>query len=231
MKPAFIIKIVIDVGMSALFLLLMSYPLLDDSPHEWLGAAVFLLFLTHNILHYRWYKHLFKGKYTAVRVLQTITNLLLWAAMIGCIVSSLCISGHVFAFLDLNAARIGRSLHLVSTVWAFILGSIHLGLHGQMFIGMLKNGMKLQGQIAVVFKWIARTAVLVISAFALYVFITRKMWEEMFYLTEFKWFDDEKTLVAYLFENACLMTMIAAAGHCLKTWISRASIKRQKRRS
>ena len=92
MKPVFIIKIFVDICMSALFLLLMSYHLLDDAPHEWIGAAVFLLFSAHNILNYRWYKNLFKGKYTAVRLMQTETNLLLWVTMLGCIVSSLCIS-------------------------------------------------------------------------------------------------------------------------------------------
>lgn len=229
MKPVFIIKIFVDICMSALFLLLISYHLLDDAPHEWIGAAVFLLFSAHNILNYRWYKNLFKGKYTAVRLMQTETNLLLWVTMLGCIVSSLCISGHVFAFLDLDAARMGRSLHLVATVWAFILVSIHLGLHWQMFIGMSKKVFKVQGNAAVIFRWTARVIVLAISASALYIFITRKMWEEMFFLTEFKWFDYEKTLLVYLLENVCLMTMFGAVGHYSKKLISRITIKKQKK--
>lgn len=216
--------------MSVQFLLLMSYHLLDDAPHEWIGAAVFLLFLTHNILNYRWYKNLFKGKYTAMRAVQTITNLLLWAAMMGCIVSSLCISGHVFAFLDLDAARLGRSLHLVATVWTFIFVSLHLGFHWKMFIGMSKKVVKVQGNVAVVFRWLPRIVVLAISAFALYVFITRKMWEEMFYLTEFKWFDYEKTLAVYLLENVCLMIMFGAVGHYSKKLVSRITIKSKKKR-
>lgn len=229
MKPVFIIKIIVDICMSALFLLLMSYHLLDDAPHEWIGAAVFVLFLAHNILNYRWYKNLFKGKYTAIRAIQTTINALLWAAMIGCIVSSLCISGHVFAFLDLDAARMGRSLHLVATVWAFILVSIHLGFHGQMFIGMSKKVVKVQGNVAIILMWLARIVVLAVSAFALYVFITRKMWEEMFYLAEFKWFDYEKTLLVYLLENVCLMTMFGAGGHYSKKLISRITIKKRKK--
>lgn len=224
MKPVLIVKIAIDLCMTVL-LLLMSYHLLPDAAHEWIGASVFALFLAHNILNLRWYRNLFKGKYKAVRIMQTTVNFLLWVAMIGCIVSALIISGHVFAFLNFSSARFGRALHLSATVWAFLLMSFHLGLHLQMFIGMAKKIAKPSDKAAIILKWVFRAAAAV-CAFGLYVFISRRMWEELFLLTEFKWFDYEKSLLLYLLENAAMLTLFAAIGHYSKAQID----KRRQRR-
>ena len=77
-----IIRITVDAGMYVLFLLLMGYHLFENLHHEMLGAAVFILFFIHNGLNWRWYKNLFKGKYTLSRSLQTGCNLLLCTAML-----------------------------------------------------------------------------------------------------------------------------------------------------
>ena len=71
MKPAAIMKICVDVVMYILFLLLMGQYLLRNAPHEWLGIAAGVLFVLHNVLNYKWYKSLFKGKYHATRLLRT----------------------------------------------------------------------------------------------------------------------------------------------------------------
>lgn len=223
MKPVLIVKIAIDLCMTVLLLLLMSYHLLPDAAHEWIGASVFVLFLAHNILNLRWYRNLFKGKYTAVRIMQTTVNFLLWVAMIGCIVSALIISGHVFAFLNFSSARFGRALHLSATVWAFILMSFHLGLHLQMFIGIAKKIAKPSDKAAIILKWVFRAVAAAICAFGLYVFITRSMWEELFLLTEFKWFDYEKSLLVYMLENTAMLTLFAAIGHYLKKAMQKLS--------
>lgn len=223
MKPVLIVKIAIDLCMTVLLLLLMSYHLLPDAAHEWIGASVFVLFLAHNILNLRWYRNLFKGKYTAVRIMQTTVNFLLWVAMIGCIVSALIISGHVFAFLNFSSARFGRALHLSATVWAFILMSFHLGLHLQMFIGMAKKIAKPSDKAAIILKWVLRAVAAAVCAFGLYVFITRSMWEELFLLTEFKWFDYEKSLLVYMLENTAMLTLFAAIGHYSKKVMQKLS--------
>ena len=86
-----IIKITVDAAMFVLFLLLMEYHLLPSVAHEWLGISVFVLFIAHNALNYKWYAVLFKGKYTAIRIVQTVVNFLLWVAMICCIISSILV--------------------------------------------------------------------------------------------------------------------------------------------
>lgn len=90
-----IIKIAVDVAMFVLFLLLMEYHLLPDVAHEWLGISVFVLFIAHNALNYKWYTVLFKGKYSAMRTIQTVLNLLLMITMLLCVISALFVSREV----------------------------------------------------------------------------------------------------------------------------------------
>lgn len=54
MKPIRIVKICIDILMYVLFLLLMGQHLASGTLHEWLGVGLFVCFLAHNILNYRW---------------------------------------------------------------------------------------------------------------------------------------------------------------------------------
>ena len=178
-----VVKIIIDIAMYLIFVALMQEHLWGGL-HEWLGITLFVLFITHNILNFGWYKSLFKGKYKAPRIVSAVINIALLAAMICCMVSSVLVSGKVFAFLNLGGARFGRTLHLVATAWAFVLMSLHLGL----------NFTPLAGQIIVV----------LLAAYGIYVFGDRALYEELFFLTEFKFFDPDKSATAYFFETIAM---------------------------
>ena len=56
MKPKAIVRIGIDIGMTVLLLLLMAYELIGSSLHEWIGLAMFVLFVCHHLLNRGWYK-------------------------------------------------------------------------------------------------------------------------------------------------------------------------------
>ena len=71
MKPKQAVKICVDAVMTVGMLFLMGYHLWGDTAHEWVGAGLFVLFILHHVLNWRWWSGLFKGKYTAARVLQT----------------------------------------------------------------------------------------------------------------------------------------------------------------
>ena len=70
----------------------MAYMLIGEAAHEWMGAAMFVLFLLHHVLNWRWYRNLVKGKYTALRILQTVVDFLVLLAMIGLMVSGIMLS-------------------------------------------------------------------------------------------------------------------------------------------
>lgn len=171
-----IIKIAVDAAMYALFLLLTGYHLLGGAVHEWLGISVFVLFLVHNALNYKWYAVLFKGRYTALRIVQTVVNFLLWVAVICCIVSSMLVSRTVFAWMNAGNAMAGRALHMISTAWAFLLMSVHLGLHISFFAAMAKR-IRIPALAATNIKWVLRVVVLGITVYGIVVFVQRAFYE------------------------------------------------------
>lgn len=221
-----IIKICVDAAMAVLFLLLMGYHLLDSAAHEWIGISLFALFLVHNALNYKWYLALFRGKYGAVRILQTVINILLWAAMLCCIVSAMCISAYVFPWTHTNMVM-GRKLHLGATVWAFLLMSLHLGFHWSYFIGMAKKIAKPNERAAVILKWAFRALMLVVCLYAATVFNARDYFADMSFTVEFKFISDAdyaKSVAQYFFETLSVMALFTAIGYYLKKAVMNISV-------
>lgn len=204
MKYKQVVKLIIDIAMYLIFVALMQEHLWDGL-HEWLGIALFALFIVHTILNFRWYQFLFKGKYTPTRTTSAIINIALLAAMLCCMVSSVLVSGKVFAFLNLGGARIGRTLHLVSTAWVFVLMSLHLGLHLAPFANKLKKHRQ--------FLWAGRIIAVLLAAYGVYVFVDRAFYEELFYLTEFKFFDTDKSAALYFFETIAMSSAFATLSY------------------
>ena len=139
MKPKQIIKIFVDVVMTGLFIVLMAYHITGNTVHEWLGISLFVLFILHHILNIGWYKTVFRGRYSPMRIFMLVLNCLLFIAMLGMMVSGIMLSREVFGFLHLRAGMFGRRLHMVSTAWGYLLMSMHLGMHWGMVVGMVSR--------------------------------------------------------------------------------------------
>jgi len=204
MPPRKYFKLALDLVMYLLFLLLMGAHLTSAALHEWFGVGLLTCFILHNILNYRWYKALFKGKYTILRTVQAAVNILLFLAVLGCLISSLMISGVVFGSIRLPNIGLGRGLHMLSTAWGFVLMSVHLGLHLRT-PKMVKK-----------FRIILYAIALIIAIYGIFVFAERKLWEELFLLVEYKWFDYDKTILMYLFETFAISMSFAALTHIIK---------------
>lgn len=200
MKYKQVVKPIIDIAMYLIFVALMQEHLWDGL-HEWIGIVLFVLFIAHSILNFSWYQ----GKYTPTRTILAVINIALFAAMLCCMVSSVLVSGKVFAFLNLGGARIGRTLHLVSTAWVFVLMSLHLGLHLAPFANKLKKHRQ--------FLWAGRIIAVLLAAYGVHVFVDRAFYEELFYLTEFKFFDTDKSAALYFFETIVMSSAFATLSY------------------
>lgn len=139
MKVNLIIKRSVDTAIHILFLFLMGQCVLRGAVHEWMDISLGILFVAHNILNYKWYKTLLKGKYSRVRTVQLVINILLSLAMLFCMISGILVSQHIFAVGNGRTIEFGRHLHLVATAWAFVLMTVHLGLHWSIFSAGLKK--------------------------------------------------------------------------------------------
>lgn len=181
MKPKMMLKMGLDLVMIVLLLCQMAYMLIGEAAHEWMGTAMFVLFLLHHVLNWRWYRNLVKGKYTALRILQTVVDFLVLLAMIGLMVSGIMLSREVFSFLPIRGGMgFARILHMLAAYWGFILMSVHLGLHWGMIMGMARK----IGRVSPsrVRTWIVRLFALAVSGFGIYAFLKNNIADYLFVL-------------------------------------------------
>lgn len=218
MKLSKVIKIAIDAAMFILFGLLVGYHLLPRVFHEWAGISVFILFIVHSVLNWRWYAVLFKGKYPAIRVIQTVVNLLLCIAMVGCMASAILIAREAFDLSIRGIGEIVRMLHFIATAWTFILMSIHLGLHWRQVL-IIGQKVTMNKTAKTILVWLFRVFVLAICAFGIYVFIIRRYWEGLFLVTPYAFLDDSKSVFVYLLESVALSALFVSIAYYTKKLI------------
>lgn len=182
-----LLRIIIDIFMCLIFIVLMGHHITENLIHEIFGTILFVLFITHHILNYRYYKTIFKGKYTFKRVSILIIDILLFISMICMIISAINISSNVFSFLNIQTKIWGRKLHMLSTSWGFVLMSIHVGLHLNVLINKLND------------KIIYYLIYILLVIYGMYSFIKLNIISDMFLLNAFKYYDfNESPIVFYL---------------------------------
>ena len=188
------LRIIIDVAMYIIFIILMGHHVTGNLIHEILGTGIIVLFIIHNILNIKFYKAIFKGKYNLKRLFLTLIDILLLFCMIGIIISSMIISIDVFAFLNIQTTSFGLKLHMLSTSWAFVIMSIHLGLHLNSLINKINGKMKNS-----TFEYIYYLVFLWLLIYGIYSFIKLNFISDMFLLNPFKVYDfDESPFIFYL---------------------------------
>lgn len=227
MEKKFIFKIAIDMLMTVLLLFLMARQLTGDSAHEWLGAAMFVLWIFHHVLNWNWYSHLFKGKYTTSRMVQTVVDVTLFFCILGLMVSGIILSREVFAFLPISkGVAFARSLHIFSSFWGFALMALHLGLHWNMVLGMVRKavGVGLSRHMQIILRIIA----VLIAGYGLYAFIRNQFLSYMFLLSGFVFFDYERPVLLFFTEHAAIMGMFVFLAHYVLKGI-RGITERRKR--
>lgn len=212
MKKTFRYKIIIDMGMTVLLLFLMARQITGESAHEWLGAGMFVLWIAHHILNRSWYSHLLKGKYTPMRILQTVTNVALLLSMLGLMVSGIILSREVFAFLPISGGiAFARSLHIASAFWGFVLMALHLGLHWNMILGMVR---KAAGPAESKWKrYVLRIAAAAVAGYGLYAFVKNQFLSYMFLQSHFVFFDFERPTVLFFTEYIAIMGLFVFLAH------------------
>lgn len=218
MKPKMMLKMGIDLVMTVLLLCQMAYMLVGETVHEYLGTAMFVLFILHHLLNRNWYRSLKKGRYGAVRVLQTAVNTLVLLCMLGLMVSGVILSREVFAFLPIQGGMgFARILHMLASYWGFVLMSVHLGLHWGMVMGMARRLCRTKEGSAV------RTVVLRLLAaavciFGICAFVKNNIADYLFQRSQFVFFDMEQPLALFFAEYLAMMGLWA----CLAYYLSRA---------
>ena len=212
MKAKAIVKMAVDVLMTLILLFLMGYQFWGDVAHEWAGAGMFVLFLAHHALNGNWYKALFRGKYTSARIFMLLINMLLLLVMTGLMVSGIILSRDVFAFLPISGGiALARPLHVFSSFWGFVLMALHLGLHWNMILAMVRRAAgPVTSKLA---QALLRAGACAVAAYGLYAFIRNRFLSYLFLTSSFVFFDFERPLILFFTEYAAIMGLFVFIAH------------------
>lgn len=215
MKTETVVKVIIDIAMTVLFLILMAYHITGNLLHEWLGAVLYLLFIAHNLFNLKWYRAIPKGRYTSVRIVRTTINLLLLIAMLGLIISGMMLSRDVFGFLNIRAGRAGRRFHVASAAWGFVLMSAHLGFHWGAVTGMVQK-LTPKALLSTTL-YICRIAAIALSGYGICSFIARQVWRKTAFLVGYTFFDYKEPAFWFFADYVSIMGLFACIAYfCMK---------------
>lgn len=200
------IRMIVDISMTVILPLLMAYSLIGETFHEIAGITMFAMFVVHQTFNRKWYAALFKGRYTARRIFQTVVNLLLLIFMILQPISGILMSKHLFTFIEApGAAATAREIHLVLAYWGFALMCVHAGTHLTAPLSKLQK--KHKGV------WIAVVSSLAaVSAYGVYAFIKRQIADYMFMKSAFVFFDFSEPRVFFFLDYLAVMVLFGTLG-------------------
>ena len=216
MKRDVILKVMTDLCMTAALLVLMSYELVGQAVHEWLGLSLFILFILHHIWNRKWSRNIFKRKHTLFSILQTFLVICALITMAGSLISGVILSRHALAFWPIAGGRsFARSLHMVSAYWGFVFLSLHLGFHWSMIMGIVKKHLK---RMSVVPIWIWRGAAFLTAVYGVYAFVKRGIGEYMVLKNQFVFFDFDEPLAFFLVDYLAVLAFFVWRGHYLAKW-------------
>lgn len=161
-----------------------------------------------------------------MRTVTLCVDILVLLAMLALMYSGIVMSRHVFAFLPIESGMaLARKLHILGAYWGFILMSLHLGLHWNMLLGMLRKQIKLP---------VSRTrntalflVSAVIAAYGVYVFISRNFATYLFLQSEFVFLDySEPNLLFYLDYLALMGLCVFIAHYASKLFRRKKEVKK-----
>ncbi len=220
MSKKAVLKLVTDALMTVGLLLLMSYSLLGEAAHEWVGIAMFALFVLHHGLNLKWTKSLGRGRYTPFRVLQTVLAALVLITMLGSMASGVVLSRYALRLDIRGLSGEARTVHMLCAYWGFALMGVHLGTHWSAIMGMVRKLTKKTPPC-----WLLRTLAGVLAAYGLYAFWRRDFGNYMLLRYHFVFFDWEEGLLPFLLDTVAILALFVIIGHYLSVGAKRLGRK------
>lgn len=93
---------------------------------------------------------------------------------------------------------------MISTSWGFVLMAIHIGFHITGIMNKLNAKMKNS-----TFEYVYYFILLLLIGLGVYSFISLRLWEEMFLLVDFKFFDYEQSAILFYLKYISILFTIS----------------------
>ena len=129
----------LDIGLAALFVIVMEVYFTGVPIHEWLGLLLAVLLIVHFIWHWRWVVQLtrtFFKKLLHESRLNYLLNALLLLDMVILIVSGIVLSSSLGFKLMLSGVPLltWQTVHALTAQLSLILAALHIALHWRWII-------------------------------------------------------------------------------------------------
>lgn len=207
------IRMIADAAMMILLPFLMAYSLMGEAVHEGMGIVMAFLFLLHHVLNIRWYQNLTRGRWPALRIWGTVINGLLMVVMIALPVSGIMMARHIFHFPAISSGiSIARQIHLLASHWGFLLMGLHLGLHWNAMMGMIKRAANV-GPPKKLCGTVLKILALLLSLYGVYAFVQLRYDAYLFLQDQFVFFDFSKPLLLSLAERVSVLCLFASVSY------------------
>ena len=222
MKPVIKMKIIVDIAMTVLIILLMSYGLIGEENHEWLGMGMFILFVLHHILNYKWHMNIKSGRCNAVRIIQTTVVAVIFLCMIGSMVSGIMLSRYLFSSLSFhNENGTVEKIHILCAYWGFVMMSLHLGFHWNMITSMVKKHIN----VPALAEKILKLLVCIIAIYGVFAFIQRDIADYLFLRSHFVFFDYAQPKWHFFIDYVSVMGVFIMVGFFILKFVKKATLK------
>lgn len=223
-----IFKISIDISMTVFMLIEMAYQLTEIEIHEWIGVVLFILFFIHNILNYKWYKTIFKGKYNINRIINTSINIILLFLMTGIIISGIMLSQVVFTPISSNIEfdmMLIKKLHMLFAYWGYILMSLHVGMHWGIILNMMLKPKRNNNKFYIYF---LRFSVVLIVSYGIYAFFINEFHIKLIAPRMFGFWDYSTPAVRFFTDYLAVMGIFVALAYYGKKITQKSFGKKKK---
>lgn len=221
------VKILIDILMTFFLMFLMGYQFWGEAAHEWVGTAMFILFIAHHVLNWNWHKTLFRGKYTPTRIFLTVIDVLTLLSMLVQMYSGIVMSRYVFEFLPIESGlSLARKLHILGAYWGFLLMSLHIGLHWNMVVGAVKKKFP---KLFKTLRYVCLGVGIAVALYGAWVFIKRDFPTYMFLKSQFVFLDYEEPIILFYLDYLALTATGIVISYYLGKLLRRLGKKEKKK--
>lgn len=206
MRTKLIARIIIDLAMTLLLLCAYAYRITGDAAHEWIGICVFVLFIAHNVINRKWYKTIFKGKYTLRRAVMTGCNAALVFTFAVVLITGLLQSRAVLAFLHLSGGMLLRSIHTTAAYWGLPEIGVHLGLHWGIFVKGARKMSGVSGENRAC-ATAAKITAFLFAAVGVWASFDRDMFAKLFLGFSFDYWDESRPAILFFAAMLSIMAL------------------------
>lgn len=140
------IKIVLDIIMFISMILLMRTNITGLQLHEILGICLFIIFIIHKIINFKWVKSVGKNilnkNMKSKSKIMFLLDLILLIFVTLNVTTGILVSKFILVSITINNIETVTILHKFFAWWSLILISIHIGLHWENVVNYFERKFK-----------------------------------------------------------------------------------------